>query len=389
MAGKSREKNNKLSKKTIIKNNLIERGNEARIIRRIVAIIALILVLAAGGVFLGGYIYIESSLKPLDPDNQKQKEVEVPIGSSTSSIGQLLEEKKIIKNGTIFKYYVKFNNISGFQAGNYKFSPSMTLAEITDALQTGKLVSKEVFKITVPEGFQLEQIAEVMAKQTDYSAKEIMEKLDDPKTVDEFAEKYPEIITDDMKADAIKHPFEGYLYPATYSFYEEKPSLDAIIDPMIKQTQIVLANYTEALSEKKMSVHELLTMASLIEKEATAKADRQKIASVFVNRIEEDMPLQTDPTIAYALGEHQVRTMYEDLQVDSPYNTYVHKGLTPGPIANAGKESIEAVLNPADTDYLYFLAEYGTGDVYFAKTLEEHNALKKKHITDKRKEASE
>src|SRR5690606_8935683 len=156
----------------------------------------------------------------------------------------------------------------------------------------------------------------------------------------------------------IKHPFEGYLYPATYSFYEENPSLEAIIDPMIKQTVKVLANYDGALSEKKMSVHVLLTLASLIEKEATANADRQKIASVFFNRIDEDMPLQTDPTIAYALGEHQVRTMYEDLKVDSPYNTYVHKGLTPGPIANAGKESIEAVLNPADTDYLYFLAEY-------------------------------
>lgn len=388
MADKSREKDNKLTKKTIIKNHLIERGNEARIIRKIVAIITLVFVLVAGATLLGGYLYIESALKPLDPDNQKQKEIEVPIGSSTSSIGQLLEEKNIIKNGTIFKYYVKFKNISGFQAGNYKFSPSMTLAEITNALQSGKLVQKDVFKITVPEGFQLEQIADLIAKQTDYSAKEIMEKLDDPKTIEEFAKKYPEIITDDMKAKNIKHPFEGYLYPATYSFYEENPSLEAIIDPMIKQTEKVLANYDGALSEKKMSVHELLTLASLIEKEATAKADRQKIASVFFNRIDEDMPLQTDPTIAYALGEHQVRTMYEDLKVDSPYNTYVHKGLTPGPIANAGKESIEAVLNPADTDYLYFLAEYGTGDVYFAKTLEEHNALKKKHITDKRKEAS-
>ncbi|MCJ7841790.1 endolytic transglycosylase MltG [Lederbergia sp. NSJ-179] len=389
MTNKSQEESNKTAKKMLIKNNLVERGNEARIIRKIVAIIALVFILAAGGMILGGYLYIKSALKPLDSENQKQKEVEVPIGSSTTSIGNLLEEKKIIKNGTIFKYYVKFNNISGFQAGNYKFSPSMTLKEITDALQTGKLVNKAVFKITVPEGLQLDQIAEIIAKNTDYSAKEIMEKLDDPKTVDEFAKKYPEIITEDLKADNIKHPFEGYLYPATYSFYEEKPSLDSIIDTMIKQTKDVLADFHGILAEKDMNVHELLTMASLIEKEATAKADRHKIASVFFNRMEAGMPLQTDPTIAYALGEHKVRTMYEDLKVDSPYNTYEHKGLTPGPIANAGKESIEAVLNPADTDYLYFLAEYGTGDVYFAKTLEEHNALKKKHITDKRKEASE
>ncbi|EUJ51616.1 aminodeoxychorismate lyase [Listeria rocourtiae FSL F6-920] len=110
--------------------------------------------------------------------------------------------------------------------------------------------------------------------------------------------------------------------------------------------------------------------------------DRSKISSVFYNRLKEGMPLQTDPTVLYALGKHKSRTMYEDLQVDSPYNTYKYKGLPPGPISNSGKTSMEATLNPEKTDYLYFLANTKTGQVYFSKTLEEHNRLKEEHITN-------
>lgn len=389
MTKKEIQENKKPTKKMMIKNNLFERGNEARIVRRIVAVITLILVLVATGTILGGYFYIKSALNPLDPDNNKQTEVEVPIGSSTTAIGDLLEEKGIIKNSTIFKYYVKLNNIAGFQAGNYQFSPSMTLAEITETLQTGKLVREAIFKITVPEGYQLDQIAKLISDKTNYSKEEILKKLDDPKTIEELTKKHPEILTEDLKNEDIKHPLEGYLFPATYSFYEENPPLESIIDTMLKQTKIAITPYREIMAEKDMTVHEVLTMASLIEKEATEKADRKTISSVFYNRMAIDMPLQTDPTIAYALGEHLERTLYEHLDVDSPYNTYIHKGLTPGPIANAGISSIEAALDPSETEFLFFLAEYGTGEVHYSKTLEEHNALTKKYIIDKRKESEE
>jgi len=160
--------------------------------------------------------------------------------------------------------------------------------------------------------------------------------------------------------------------------------LESIIGEMLSQTNKVIIKYSGMMEEKAMSVHELLTMASLIEKEATEKADRNNISSVFYNRMETGMPLQTDPTVLYALGKHKDRTLLEDLKVESPYNTYIHKGLPPGPIANSGESSIEAALNPADTEYLYFLAEYGTGTVHYSKTLQEHNALKEKYITNKR-----
>jgi UPF0755 protein len=124
-------------------------------------------------------------------------------------------------------------------------------------------------------------------------------------------------------------------------------------------------------------------MASLVEEEATDQTDRKKIASVFYNRLEKGMRLQTDPTVLYSLGSHKDRVLYKDLEVDSPYNTYKVKGLTPGPIASAGKESIEAALSPEQTDYVYFLATE-SGEVIFTKTLEEHNKEKEKHITEER-----
>nr|WP_249316910.1 endolytic transglycosylase MltG [Bacillus sp. FJAT-50079] len=372
-----------------MRNNLLERRNEAKIIRKIVAIIALIFILSAAGVGIGGYIYIKSALQPLDANNNKPIDIEVPIGSSSTSIGKLLEKQGIIKNGTIFKYYVKFNNISGFQAGNYAMTPSMTLEEISQTLQSGTLVREALFKITIPEGLNLAQIAESIAKQIDMTPEEITKQLDDPEYLQTLIEKYPDILTADMLNEQVMHPLEGYLFPATYPFYEEKPSLDFIINEMLKQTEKVIAKYTELIEEEQKSVHEVLTMASLIEKEATAKADRHMISSVFYNRIKSEMPLQTDPTVAYAHGKHLERTLYEHLEIDSPYNTYANKGLPPGPIANAGESSIEAALNPADSDYLYFLAEYGSGEVHYSKTLEEHNALKEKYITNKRNEAGE
>jgi UPF0755 protein len=367
-----------------IRKHMLERRNEAAMIRKIVSIIVLVTLILIAGAAAGGLFYVKSALKPVDPDNNKTVQIEVPIGSTTTSIGKRLEEKGIIKNATIFKYYVKLNNVSGFQAGVYDMSPSMTLKQISETLQTGILVREPVFKMTVPEGYQLEQIAETIAKHTGHTKDEILKKMDDKEMIRQFQAKYPELLTDDMFHKQIKHPLEGYLYPATYSYYEEKPSLESVIEPMIKKTYEVVSKYNEKMAEKKMGVHELLTMASLIEKEATEKADRRLISGVFYNRMKKDMPLQTDPTVLYALGKHKKRTMYKDLKVDSPYNTYKVKGLPPGPIANAGESSIEAALNPAKTEYLYFLAEHGSGKIHFAKTLEEHNRLKAKYITDKR-----
>ncbi|MGD6847118.1 endolytic transglycosylase MltG [Rossellomorea aquimaris] len=372
---------NKNIKETLMKK-LLERQEEAKVIRKIVGLVILCLVIIIGGTAIGGYLYVNSALKPVDPDNTKPVKVEIPIGSGVTSIGNILEEEGIVKNSTIFKYYVKFNNESGFQAGSYDLTPSMTLNEIVNSLKTGKVMRKAEFKITIPEGLQLDQIAELIADKSPYKKEEIVDKLNDKKWLEQLKQEYPALITDEILKKEIKRPLEGYLYPATYPFYEKKPSLEAILMKMIAQTNEVLAQYEGAMADREYTAHELLTLSSLIEEEATEKADRGKISSVFYNRIEEGMPLQTDPTVLYALGKHKKRTVYKDLEVDSPYNTYKVKGLPPGPIANAGVSSIEAALEPEDTEYYYFLAS-ANGSVYYSETLEEHNEKKAKYITNK------
>ena len=167
------------------------------------------------------------------------------------------------------------------------------------------------------------------------------------------------------------------------SFYNKNISLQDMISKMIAKTNDVLSPYQEEREKKQLSVHQLMTMASLVEEEATGDVDREKIASVFYNRLAKNMPLQTDPTVLYAMKQHKEKVVYKDLKVNSPYNTYKHKGLPPGPIGSPGEKSIQAALKPAKTDYLYFLANIHTGKVYFAKTLKEHNALKEKYISKK------
>lgn len=367
------------SKKEYFKEKIIERQKEAKVVRKVVLRVSITLVLLAMAVFAGGFFYINNALKPVDPSSEKKTNISIPIGSSSTGIAQILEDNGIIKNAKVFKYYVKFKNESGFMAGDYELSPSMTFPDIVSSLKTGKVVEEVVFRITIPEGKQLKEIAFIISEKTGYTEKEVWEKLTNGDFVRELMQQYPNVLTDDILQKNIKYALEGYLFPATYSFYKEDPSIEEIVKVMLDKTKHVLLDYSGQMDENDMSVHELLTMASLIEEEATEQAHREQISSVFYNRIETGMPLQTDPTVLYAKGEHKAKVYYKDLEIDDPYNTYKYPGMTPGPIANAGVSSIDAALNPADTDYLYFLAT-PSGQVLFSHTLAEHNEKKAIHI---------
>ncbi|WP_414055081.1 endolytic transglycosylase MltG [Macrococcus equi] len=352
-------------------------------------IIGLILI----GIFvlaIGSFFYINSSQKPLNPDDKSTTKIEVLPGESATMIGEKLEKEKIIKNSTMFKYYLKFNNISNFQAGSYELSPSMTFKQIAKSLQKGEVYIPVVFKMNIPEGMTIEQIADIVAKKTSITKEDFLREVNDPKFIKKMQKKHPKLITKDVFNKDIKYPLEGYLFPATYDFTEKNPSVEEIVEKMLNATQenafplwdkyggILLK---EEGKERRLSFHEFLTFSSLVEREASGLTDRAKIASVFINRMEENppMPLQTDPTVLYALGRHKAVTYESDLKVDSPYNTYINTGLPPGPIATSGKESMESVLNPAKTDYLYFLAAKD-GKNYFSKTYDEHLKLKAEHI---------
>lgn len=371
------------SKKDLYKKNLQERHREAKTIRKIVFIVFIVILVVLSGIIGGGYLYIKSALEPVDPTNKEPIEVTIPIGSSPTAIARILEENDIVKHAKVFRYYTKFKNESGFQAGEYTFNQSMNFDQIIESLKSGILMGEPAFKLVIPEGKQLEEIATIIAEQTGYTKEEIMEKVDDPTYVKDLISRFPNTLSEEILNKDIKHPLEGYLFPATYPFYEKKPSIESIIETMLEQTDKILVKYVGLMEGNSYidSTHKLLTMASLIEEEATAQTDREQISSVFYNRLDDGMPLQTDPTVLYALGEHKKRVLYDHLEVNSPYNTYKNQGLTPGPIANAGESSLSAALNPAETDYLYFLAA-PTGEVYYSKTLDEHNAKKAQYITN-------
>lgn len=371
--------NKKNNKKAIFLEKINERQDEAKVVRKAVSIIVLSVMIMAGLILGGGYLYIKSALQPVDSESKEEKIVQIPIGSGISSISQILEDSGVIKNARVFKYYVKLNNESGFMAGEYDMTPSMTIPQIIDRLKTGKGMENAVFKITIPEGQQLDEIANIISKNTPYSAVEVLNKLNDRTYVESLIKKYPDILTNEIIDSKIKFPLEGYLFPATYPFFEKEPTIDEIVTVMLDKTQSEIQKYRGQMEDRNMSVHQLLTMASLIEEEASEKVDRDQIASVFYNRIDAGMPLQTDPTVLYAKGVHEKRVYYKDLEINSPYNTYINKGLTPGPIANAGNSSIEAALFPAKTDFYYFLAT-PQGDVLFSKTLAEHNEKKVEHL---------
>lgn len=376
------EKDKNLSKKEHIRMKLLEQQGEAKLVRKIIMITIASLILLIGIVGLVGFLYINSAMKPVDLDDDTIKKVKIPIGSSVNGISTLLEEQGIIKDARVFKYYIKFRNESGFQAGEYKLSPSMPIEDIVTSIKTGKLMKEAAMKITIPEGKQLIQIADIIAGKTGEDPKKVFKKLNDKKFVKSMQEQFPQLLTSEIENEKVLYPLEGYLFPATYDFYEEKPTLESIVIEMLKKTEETLQAYEGQMDKNDYSVHEMLTFASLVEEEATAQVDRGKIASVFYNRIEEDMPLQTDPTVLYAKGSHKSRVYYKDLEVKSPYNTYKNKGLPPGPIANAGTTSIDAVLKPEKTDYLYFLAT-PEGEVLYSKTLDDHNNKKAEHISNK------
>lgn len=364
-----------------IQPKVLANDKEAGSVRRIVLFVSFSIILLVAIIAGGGYIYIKSALNPVSPYSKEQKIIEIPAGTSITGIASILESKGIVKDARVFKYYVKFKNESGFKAGSYQLSPSMSVSTIINHLKAGKV--NPVVTITIPEGTQLKEIAQIIAKAINKPESDVFNQLNDKTYVSTLLAKYPEVLTNDIFNSNIMYPLEGYLFPATYPFYKANLTVDEVVTVMLDKTNKVLAAYKDQIKQKQLTTHQLVTMASLIEEEASVKADRNKISSVFYNRLQKGMPLQTDPTVLYAQGKHKERVLYQDLEVNSPYNTYKNKGLPPGPISNAGKVSIEAALFPAQTDYYYFLAA-ADGSVIFSKTLEEHNREKAKYISSEK-----
>lgn len=356
--------------------NIVKLNKEAKIVRWTIFAIILVFVVIVGFVGYKGYQYVSTALDPIDRTSKEMIDIEIPIGTTTSQIGEILEDSDLIKDRRVFKYYLKFKNQADFQAGTYELSQSMDMQEIIEELQTGKIMAEPEYRVTIPEGKDIEQIAGIMAGKLDFNEEAFLERLTDETFIKELMEKYPTILTDEILNEDIIYALEGYLFAGTYEFFEKDPTIDSVIEKMIDYTNTIYNDHSSSIKNSDYSFHELLTLASIVEKESKFEEDRPKVAQVFYNRLAEDMKLQSDITALYALREHKTLVSYEDIDVDSPYNTYKVKGLTPGPISSPSLEAIQAVLDPAgkDFDYIYFYAR-PNGETFYSKTLDEHNAI--------------
>ncbi|MEY8446044.1 endolytic transglycosylase MltG [Enterococcus ratti] len=360
------------------------RKKEEKIVGKIILVIVLMLVIVGGILGFTVYRYVDSGLKPLDPTNSQLVQIEIPSGSSNKQIGEILEKDQVIKSGIVFNYYTKFKNLTGFQAGYYQMAPNMTLDEIGKQLQAGGTSEpKKVAdgKIVIPEGYDIDQIASRVAKVTGKEKQAFLDLMKNKSFFKELQKKFPELLESASQAKNVKYPLEGYLFPATYDYYKEMSLKDLVVQ-MVNKTNTVLQPYFSTIKQQHLTIQQVLTLASLVEKEGVKENDRKNIAQVFFNRIKANMPLQSDISVLYALGKHKENVSYQDTAVDSPYNLYTNTGYGPGPFDNPSEASIQAVLEPIKNDYYYFVADIKNGNVYFAKTYEEHLKLVDKYVNN-------
>ncbi len=370
--------------------NKQKRKKQDRTAKRIVAVVMSLVVVFFLATCTFGFFWVKSSLEPINTEATKTIQVEIPEGSSTKEIANILFENDLIKNATVFNYYSKIKSYNNYQSGFYNLSQSMSVDDLAKALQeSGTPTAQEepAGKVLIVEGYTLTQIANSVTlnaktddktDKTPFTSEEFLATVTNQEFIDRMVATYPNLFASLPAADSgVIYRLEGYLFPAVYDYYDDA-TIENLVEQMISTTDARLQPYYEAIANKNLTVNEVLTLASLVEKEGSTDEDRRNIASVFFNRLNTEMPLQSNIAILYAQGKlGEETTLAEDTNIDtsieSPYNIYWRAGLMPGPVDSPSLSAIEAVLNANSTDYYYFVADVTTGTVYFANTIEEHD----------------
>nr|WP_301183499.1 endolytic transglycosylase MltG [Streptococcus suis] len=377
--------------------NKQRRKKQDKAAKRIVSVIMSIIVVAVLVTGLTGYMWVKSSLEPVNTKATEAIQVEIPEGSSTLEIGKILVDNKLIKNATIFNYYSKIKSYNNFQSGFYNLKQNMSVDDIAKALQesgTPTAQKEAAGKILIVEGYTLTQIAQAITDntktedkndKTPFTTEQFMATVTNQDFINRMVATYPKLFASLPAADSgVIYQLEGYLFPAVYE-YSDETTIEELVEQMIAAMDNRLQPYYETLAAKNLTVNEVLTLASLVEKEGSTDEDRRNIASVFFNRLNASMPLQSNIAILYAQGKlGQETTLAEDAAIDtsieSPYNIYWTPGLMPGPVDSPSLSAIEAVINANTTDYLYFVADVTTGNVYFTNNIDEHNQNVAKYV---------
>lgn len=360
----------------------------------LVTVLVLLILLGAGGFF--GLRYAESALQPVDPSSKQYMTVQIPDGSNAQEIGSTLEKSGVIKNGLVFTLYVKYKNYNELKSGYYNLQKSMSVEDVIKELQKGGTPEPQevtLASLTIPEGYTLEQIAQTVGQlqgnfKEALTAEAFLAKVQDENFIAQEVTKYPNLLESlPTKDSGVRYRLEGYLFPATYTI-KENTTVESLIDEMLAAMDKNLSSHYATIKEKNLTVNELLTIASLVEKEGAKTEDRKLIAGVFYNRLNLGMPLQSNIAILYAEGKlGQNISLADDAaidtSIDSPYNDYTKVGLMPGPVDSPSLDAIESSINQTKSDYLYFVANVQDGKVYYATTLEEHDRNVQEHINSK------
>ena len=287
--------------------------------------------------------------------NTRPARVTIPAGSSFGTAVDSLSRAGVISSPRLFRFYASSRRRDrALKAGTYLFAPGASWNDVLDALTRGKGL---VHTVTIPEGFALSSIAPLLGRALSVAPESVMVAASDSALR--------------RRLDVPTPTLEGYLFPDTYTFAEGTSPEEAVRLLVARFEKVWKPEWDARLQELAMSRHDIMTLASIVEKEARLAEERPVISAVYHNRLKRGMLLQADPTVQYALGRHVDRVLYKDLEVDSRYNTYRHAGLPPGPIASPGAASIEAALYPANVPYLYFVA-HPDGHHEFRQTFAEH-----------------
>lgn len=348
--------------------------------------IALVLLILLTALALILCTYYNISISSVSKDNT-EKEITINQGS-INSIAVTLKENNLIKNVTMFKIYIKLNNKTNLKAGTYLLSENMGVKKIVDILSGGSSYNPDEISITFKEGINIRDIAHLISEKTNNSYDSVMNLATDSSYIDTLIGKYW-FLTDDVKDKDIYYSLEGYLYPNTYRFANKDVKVSIIFETMLDEMERQLDSYRDEISQNKLSIHELITLSSIVELEGAKANDRRKVAGVFYNRLESNSypTLGSDVTTYYAskIDDWSYSLTYKELNdCTNKYNTRCssNTGLPVGPICNPSVDSIKATLNPEKHNYYYFVADC-KGKVYLSENSTVHqntiNKLKKEN----------
>ena len=350
--------------------------------------------ISAGAYF--GYQYVQSSLQPVDASSKQYVTVQIPEGANVQEIGKTLEDAGLIKHGLVFSLYAKYKNYADLKSGYYNLQKSMSTEDIIHELQKGGTAEAQepvLATLTIPEGYTIDQMAQAVGQlkgdfKEPLTADAFLAKVQDDSFISQEVAKYPSLLESlPTKESGARYRLEGFLFPATYSI-KESTTVESLIDEMLAAMDKTLAPHYSTIKSKNLTVNELLTIASLVEKEGAKTEDRKLIAGVFYNRLNLGMPLQSNIAILYAQGKlGQKISLADDAGIDtsinSPYNVYTNLGLMPGPVDSPSLDAIESSINQTKSENLYFVADVTDGKVYYASNKEEHDRNVAEHVNSK------